>query len=70
MQATKAASGYAAITFLNLDSGGVAPQDTDLDMVMGEADGTLHYFKNEGNGVFTEVTNNCNVIATNFNYQL
>jgi hypothetical protein len=60
LQATKAASGYAAITFLNLDSGGVAPQDTDLDMVMGEADGTLHYFKNEGNGVFTEVTNNCN----------
>ena len=60
LQATKAASGYAAISFLNLDSGGAMSVDTDLDLVMGEADGTLHFFENDGNGVFTEITTVCN----------
>ena len=56
--ATQAASGFSNIKFLNLDNGGV-PLDSDLDMVMGEADGTLRYFQNDGNNVFTELTTTC-----------
>jgi hypothetical protein len=53
--ATKAASGFASVTFLNLDG----PIDSDLDLVMGESDGSLRYFQNDGNNVFTELTTTC-----------
>jgi VCBS repeat-containing protein len=41
-------------TFADIDS------DGDADAVIGEADGTLNYFQNNGNGTFTQKTGNAN----------
>ena len=61
--ATKAASGYASVSFLNFNNDRatiVADQQAGMDMIVGQKDGTLRYYKNDGNGVFTEATTSCN----------